>query len=91
MFFSRRVKFLAEIKAVPELVQRAMKNKPNQSKRQAAGKSPARLKRLKALANRLHGALPNFMANGELQKMREEWDEHEKQNQIKAPLGAKSL
>jgi hypothetical protein len=35
-------------------------------------KRHTRLKRLKALANRLHGSMPNFMTQGDLKIMRED-------------------
>ncbi|HEU6447160.1 MAG TPA: hypothetical protein VFV23_01825 [Verrucomicrobiae bacterium] len=54
-----------------------MKNKSEIIKRP----SPERLKRLEEMANRFHGAFPNFMANGRLEKIRGEWDE--RKNQIK--------
>jgi len=43
-----------------------VKNKPKQVK------SPERLKRLKALSERLRGSLPNFMTQEDLRKMRED-------------------
>jgi hypothetical protein len=49
-----------------------MTNKSEQIKRPLADKSPERLKRLKALSERLHGSLPNFMTQEDLRKMRED-------------------
>ena len=49
-----------------------MKNKLKQIKRPLADKSPERLKRLKALSERLRGSLPNFMTQEDLRKMRED-------------------
>lgn len=56
-----------------------MKNKSEKIKRP----SPERLKRLKEMANRLHGSLPNLMANGRLEKIRGEWDERESQIKLR--------
>ena len=65
---------------VPELIQRAMKNKLEQIKRPLAVKNPERLKRLKELNERLRGSLPNFMTQEDLRKMREDhkWEANEK-------------
>jgi hypothetical protein len=49
-----------------------MKNKSKQVKSPVVNKSPERLKRLKALSERLRGSLPNFMTQEDLRKMRED-------------------
>ena len=49
-----------------------MKNKSKQIKCPVADKSPERLKRLKALSERIHGKFKNFMTQEDLRKMRED-------------------
>jgi hypothetical protein len=49
-----------------------MKNKSKQVTSPVVNKSPERLKRLKALSERLRGSLPNFMTQEDLRKMRED-------------------
>ncbi len=61
---------------------RAMKNKSKQAKPLVADKSPAKLKRLRALNERVRGSFVNFMTQEDLKIMR---------GDTKAPLGAKSL
>jgi hypothetical protein len=53
-----------------------MKNKSKQVKRPVADKSPERLKRLKALSERIHGKFKNFMTQEDLRKMRgdDKWE-----------------
>jgi hypothetical protein len=49
-----------------------VKNKSKQVKSPAVDKSPERLKRFKALSERLRGSLPDFMTQEDLRKMRED-------------------
>ena len=49
-----------------------MKNKSEQIKRPLTDKSPERLKRLKALNERVRGKFKNFMTQADLRKMRED-------------------
>jgi hypothetical protein len=49
-----------------------VKNKSKHVKRPVIDKSPERLRRLKALSERLRGSLPNFMTQEDLRKMRED-------------------
>jgi hypothetical protein len=68
-----------------------MKNKSKQSKQTkhlVADKSPERLKRLKALSERLHGKFKNFMRQEELKKMRED-DKWKVIHQMRGPMKAR--
>ena len=49
-----------------------MKNKSKQINPLVADKSPEKLARLKALSERVHGKIKNFMTQEDLRKMREE-------------------
>jgi hypothetical protein len=53
-----------------------MKTTSKQIKRPVADKNAERLKRLKALSERLHGKLKNFMTQDDLRKMRanKDWE-----------------
>jgi hypothetical protein len=59
-----------------------MKNKSKQTKPLVADKSPEKLKRLRALNDRVRGSFVKFMTQEDLKSMREG---------AKAPLGAKSF
>jgi hypothetical protein len=64
-----------------------VKNKPKQVISSAAGKSPEKLARLKALSERVHGKFRNFMTQEDLRKMREEdkWAAYETKIKMKTP------
>jgi hypothetical protein len=49
-----------------------MKSKSKSAKRPVVDKSPARLKRLAALSERLHGSFKDFMTQEDLKVMRED-------------------
>jgi hypothetical protein len=64
-----------------------VKNKPKQVISPAAGKSPEKLARLKALSERVHGKFRNFMTQEDLREMREEdkWAAYETKIKMKTP------